>query len=68
MRCLLGHFLFGTVLLGLLEGFLFGFLPVPGHVAELITAEVQVAQVDEVEVASGRFIGLVVLVLVGKFD
>ena len=33
------------------RGVLFWTLPVPGHVAWLITAEVQFAQVDEVEVA-----------------
>ena len=39
--------------------FPFWTLPVPGHVAGLITAEVQVAQVDEVEVAlQGDSLGL----------
>ena len=41
-------------------------LPIPGHVAGLVTDRVQAAQVDEVEVARRDIIGLVVLDLVGK--
>ena len=62
MLCLLGHFLFCAVLLSLLVGSLFG-------LCLLNTAEVQVAQVGDVEVARRGLIGLVVLDLVGKeFD
>ena len=48
VRCLLGLFPFGTALLGRDP---FWTLPVPGHVAGLITAEVQAAPDGGVEVA-----------------
>ena len=55
MRCLLGLFLFGTVLLGLLVEFLFGLYQF-GHVAWMITVEDQAALVGKAEVA-GRASG-----------
>ena len=51
VHCLQGLFLFGIVLLSLLVESFFWALLVPGHVAGLFIAEVQAAQVDEVEVA-----------------
>ena len=53
MHCLLGLFLFGTVLQGLLVGSRLGFASSWSCCwVDLIAAEVQVAQVDEVDVAS----------------
>ena len=51
MRCLLGLCLFGTALVGLLVRFLFGLFLFLVMLLGLVTAEVQAAQADEVEVA-----------------
>ena len=69
VRCLMGHFLFGIVLLSLLVGFFFGLYLYLVMLLDWLLLKFRLLKLTRLRLLVGRFIGLVVVVLVGQeFD
>ena len=66
VRCLMGHSLFGTVLLSLLVGFLFGLHLYLVMLLDWLLLRFRLLKLMRLRLPVGRFIGLVFLVLVVK--